>query len=127
MADSTATVTVNAYPDGFEVTNQKARLFGDGSDGKIAITAGSYPATGIPVSFSGLIAGINGDTIDAQIHGLAGYVYIYDRANKSIRIFETGAALSGPLEEVATTTPTAVTTDTISYVATLNRVGGSEG
>lgn len=127
MANSTVTVTVNAYPDGFEISQNKARLFGDGTDGKIAIGAGSYPVNGLPIDFSGLIAGINGDVVDARMSGVAGYIYIYDRTHGTIRIFQTGAALSGPLAEIATTTPAAVTTDAISYAATLNRVGGTEG
>lgn len=124
MANSTATPTVNNYPFGVDAEMQAIDLFGT-----IAIAAGSYPANGIPINFSGIKAGANGAPKGpARIESASsGFIYRHDIAHGTVRIFVTGTAANDPLNEVATTTPAAVVSDTITFQVTLNKVGGTEG
>ena len=120
MATSAVTITVADYPNGVEYGREKVRIWGT-----LAVGAGDYPATGIPVEFSGIVLNANGDVIDGRLDSpSSGFVYVYDRVNKSIRIYVTGTAANDPQNEVATTTPGGVVADTIQFSVTVNKVLG---
>lgn len=126
MANATATPTVNPYPNGLEITPQKARLWGTVAIGP---AGASYVANGLPIAFSGLKSGANGPVVTAFFYSAtSGYTYVYDPVHATIRIFQGGSAVSEPQAELAAAAlPAAVTSDTIYFEVVLNKVGGTEG
>lgn len=70
----------------------------------------TYPANGIPLTPGNLACP---NVIDAlMIEGAQGaaFSYQYDPVHQSVRIFQTGAALSGPLAELTGAATPAATT-----------------
>ena len=54
-----------------------------------------------------------------DIDGVAGFMYVYDYTNNTIRIFVTGAAALGAMTELVGGSPltAGISTDTIKYYA----------
>ena len=144
MANATATITVFPYPKGYDNTqrNQIVR-------GTIAISAGTYPTGGFPLSWSSIIGvqsvPIPGSTpsstggpkpFDMDVKstaytatnygtGPSGYVYVWDSVNGNLHIFvDYGSAAStssGPLVEMGGNVPGLVVNDTIQFTAVFYR------
>jgi hypothetical protein len=145
---STATLTINPYPRGFDNT-QRTQIV----RGTIAITTGLYPSGGYSVSWGSLTTGDGGVQaiplgsstptststpfpIDVDVKSVAyatspqgfgpsGYIYVWDNVNGNIHIFQstTGAASgnSGPLVEFAGAVPNTIVNDVILFRATFIR------
>jgi hypothetical protein len=116
MAVATVTPTVNNYPTGVDMGLNKGRIFGT-----IAISGagnGTYQTNGLPISFSGLVAGLSGSTVMAWFNSLAGLFYAYDPVHGTFRIY---SAFGTELGNGATVTTT-YTNDTIEFEATVNKV-----
>ncbi len=140
MANATATITVFPYPRGYDNTqrNQIVR-------GTIAISAGTYPLGGFPLSWTNII-GIQSIPIPASTpsstggpkpfdmdvkstaytstnygSGPSGYVYVWDSVNGNLHIFvDYGSAAStsaGPPVEMGGNVPGLVVNDTIQFTA----------
>lgn len=122
MANATTTVTLLAFPNGrrvFEAGGISLR-------GEVVVSAGNYPAHGIPVSF-----GVDGAMpSDAQkgfsfgvAYGQAGYVYTLDPQYQTLRVWVQGAAAGDALAELTASSavPAGVTGDTIWAAAEFNR------
>lgn len=118
MATSAVTVTVNPFPTGYDNTINTITI-----RGKLTIAAGDYPATGIPVAFNIKDASAVGNPIcPVKLESpSSGFVYRWDMVNTSIRIWLTGTAANDPLNEVSTTTPSGVVSDTIYFSAVFSR------
>jgi hypothetical protein len=151
MANSTATLTVRAYPHGIDNT-QRSQIV----RGTVAITTGFYPSGGyvvnwatlsqggsgqgvesIPVAFSGLSSSITTPfPVDVDIKSVAantspygkgpsGYIYVWDNVNGNIHIFQsaTNAASgnSGPLVEFGGAIPNTIVNDRITFTAVYQR------
>lgn len=90
--------------------------------GTLGVAAGDYPANGLPVSFAGFIQASSTPAPNSvTFSGLAGYVYVFDDVHQTIRAFQS-AGSAAPLVEVATTTPSGVVSDTISFQAKFPKV-----
>lgn len=116
---SVASAVLSAYPAG--IINQVGALQ---LNGTLSFTAGTYTAGGLPLSFAGLAAGINPNLGPASCQiasRSSGYQYVYDLTNKTVRIFEGGAAVSDPLAELGSgsTLPSGVTGDAPQFTATV--------
>ena len=122
MAASTATPTINAFPNGVDNTARRQII-----DGTVAISAspGTYVTNGLPISFvNEQLKVATAKPAAVSFSGLAGYVYVYDYAHATIRIFETGNATTGvPLQELANALamPAGVSGDTITFHAEFPR------
>lgn len=106
MATSKVTYTPLNFPNG-------KKMFMDGRChfGTIAIAAGDYPATGLPISLAGVLYGAPPNPYFGVIYSQSsGYVYFFDKVNQSIRIYQS-AGSAAPLAEIATTTPSGVVSD----------------
>jgi len=115
MSNSAATFTVNPFPNGVDDRARFRELFGT-----VAISAGSYPANGIPVTQIDSDPYGSNAPVWLEMQGVSGYVFIYDPTHVTIRIFES-AGSAAPLTEVSTTTPSGVVSDTIAFRCTLLR------
>lgn len=128
MAAATATLTVNAYPNGVDNTQRRSVIYG-----KCTLTVGGdYVTNGIPLNWGDLLSASGGQflgnwsTLDqpqpqwAEFRSagnaagttVPGYVYIYDTTNNTLRI------ASGTAELVNTDV---VTADEIVFRAEFNR------
>lgn len=111
MANAVASVTVTDF--WYDGKRQHAI-------GLISITNFNYITNGIPLVWTGQEFIKSATTpVHVQINGLGGFIYSYDYTNATIRIYITGAALSGALAEQINGTPltTGISTDTIKYHA----------
>ena len=117
MANATATITIFPYPRGFDNT-QRFQIV----RGTIAISAGTYPVGGIPLSW-GALTNTNGAVIesiplpsalgtntsifpvDVDIHstgyvsssagtGPSGFIYLWDSVQGNLHIFESSNGAS---------------------------------
>lgn len=143
MATSTATITVFPYPRGYDNTqrNQIVR-------GTIALSAGTYPAGGYSLTWSGII-GIQSIPIPASTPsststpkpfdmdvkstcnvttnfgtGPSGFIYVWDSVNGNLHVFETdgtASAASGPLVEFGGPLPGSMVNDVIQFTAVFYR------
>lgn len=123
MAVATATLTVNAYPNGVDNTQRRQQINGT----CVLLVAGTYPTLGIPVSFSGMKSGETGgafildNSTAAPISGSVAFfsmigpssantnqTYIYDYTHKTLRIFVGGTEVVSPAVPA---------TDTIGFTA----------
>lgn len=109
MAAATATLTVNAYPNGVDNTQRRQIL-----NGKCVLSAaGTYPANGVPVSWGAMVDGnaggpfIPASSTDVPIPGTPqfysqigaaadgkNYSYAYDATHGTLRIFLGGTELT---------------------------------
>jgi hypothetical protein len=113
MSTSVVTVALNRYPKADDLEINRVHL-----PGIITIAAGDYPANGIPISLAGIPTPPGTVAVKINLESpTSGFIYRYDRAHKTIRIFVQGAGEGDPLEEVATTTPAGVVSDTIDFEA----------
>lgn len=122
MALPTLTVAVNAFPAGREVTLDKSHVYGTITIG----AGGAYQTNGLPLAFSGVeffeSPGALAAPVWVELYSAAtGFVYRYDPAHGTIRIYEGGAAVSTPLAELANLA--SVTADTVQFAATFYREG----
>ena len=117
MADATATVTVNAFPTGVDQTARFSHLYGT-----IAIsTGGTYVTDGLPVTWDvaeNIYSGNSGNPFYADMWGLAGFLYVYDLTNNTIRIFQS-AGSAAAFAELAN--GASVTADTLAFHAVFQR------
>lgn len=116
---SVATAVLSAYPSG--VINLVGALQ---LNGTLSFSAGTYTAGGLPLAFATLAAGTNPNLgpANCEINSRSsGYQYVYDLTNKTVRIFEGGAAVSEPLAELTSgaSLPSGVTGDAPQFTATV--------
>ena len=121
MANATATASLNAFPNGRDLTLNHIHALGT-----ITVAAGDYPADGIPLSFGidGLIpADTSSFVIGRADSPSSGFIYRMDSVNQTLRIFTTGTASGDPLNELTSggAVPAGVTGDTIYFDAVFNR------
>lgn len=88
--------------------------------GLIGITNFNYVTSGLPVSWIGqefVKSAISPTWVNFS--GVAGFIYVYDYTNNTIRIFVTGSAALGALTELVggAALTAGVSTDTIKYHA----------
>ncbi len=111
MANSVATLTVTD----FWYDGKRQHVIG-----AITLTNFNYITNGIPLSWTGqeFVKSATSPT-HVDIDGLNGFMYSYDYTNNTLRIYKTGAALSGALlEEIGGAPLTAnISSDTIKYHA----------
>jgi hypothetical protein len=88
--------------------------------GTIALTNFNYITNGIVVPFTGqeFIKSATSPVV-VLISGIAGFIYVWDYVNLTIRIFQTGAGLSSALAEQVNGAPltAGISTDTIKFYA----------
>lgn len=114
-----ATAVLSPYPVGTVNLGGALQL-----NGTVSFAAGTYPAGGVPLAFHGLAAGLNPNVAPAScavVSPSSGYLYAYDLATQTVRIFEGGAAVSEPAAELATgaALPAGVTGDAPTFSAVL--------
>jgi hypothetical protein len=104
------------------ITNQDATQNSFDVTGTITVTSGSYPTNGIPVTWAAVqVSNPTPRKNSTRFSGLKGFVYVYDDTHGTLRIFQTGTAANDPLNEVSTTTPSNVVSDTISVFVKFDR------
>lgn len=146
MADSAATITINAYPAGSTVDRNTQTI-----RGTFTLSQGHYPEGGIPLNWNtiepiksipaaGSTPAATGNIfpIDVDVKstgfvrnnngvGPSGFVYIWDSVQGNLHIFESNNGVSnasGPLIEIgAAALPAAVFQDTIKFTAIFTREG----
>jgi hypothetical protein len=123
MATATVTVTVNAFPAGVDQTGRFGHLYGSAiGGGGIAIgTGGTYVTDGLPVTWDvpeNIYSGNSGNPIYVDMWGLAGFQYVYDSTNNTIRIFQS-AGSAAAFAEIAN--GASVTEDALSFHAVFQR------
>lgn len=144
MADTTATITINAYPNG-TTNDQRMQTI----RGVFVLSQGHYPEGGIPLNWNTVEAikaipapGLNPAStgnifpIDVDVHssgyvrnnngvGPSGFIYIWDSVQGNLHIFESNNGVSnasGPLIEIgAAALPASVFQDTIKFTAVFAR------
>ena len=85
MSLSTATFTLGAFPYGVDNTVKTIRF-----NGVTAIAAGTYPASGVPISAFSNPTGYMKSPFMAELESpVSGWIYKYDPTTQGIRIFET--------------------------------------
>lgn len=108
MASATATLTVNAYPNGVDNTQRRQAL-----SGLCALSVGgTYPANGVPVNWAALLDGNAGGAfiLDGPAVPVTGsvfffsqtarngantnYTYVYDYVHGTLAIFLGGTELA---------------------------------
>jgi hypothetical protein len=119
MALSTVTATIYAYPNGYDNTQRRAIV-----RGTLAISAspGTYPTGGFSLAtvfkiesiknVSGVPAGLFVYTVSGS-----GYIYVWNRANNKLQIFQSGGAATPQGELAAAATPAGVSGDVIEFEA----------
>lgn len=122
MADSKATPVSLAYPNGFEYT-QKTEVL----RGTITLTAGTYNAGGIPLSFSTLEP-LKTAALPFEVNVwsavpvpalLGTYLYNYNTNTKKLQIFAIGVVSGAALSELTPgALPAYVIADVIQFRAT---------
>jgi hypothetical protein len=127
MANATATLTVNAYPNGVDNTQRRQALSGL----CVLLLAGLYVANGIPINWAALLDGNGGSgafILDGPATVVTGsvfffsqtarngantnYTYVYDYVHGTLAIFLGGTELAGGA---------AISTDTIGFNVEFNR------
>lgn len=132
MATSTVTLTVGSWPTGQTHTVSPGWQLVQGT---AKVNAGDYATGGLPLTWVPL-TGADGKNFFpssgysslkptlAIVYGIAGYVYAYDFATNKLLILVQGAAAGDPLAELgATTMPSGVTGDTITFLAFFTEMG----
>lgn len=114
MSTATAVVTINSYPNGVDNTQRSEIVKGTLAIGASPLT---YVTNGLPITYANNEA-IKSLTLTANwgvIYGIAGYVYQYDPAHNTVRIYTTAETSGVPLVELTNTTaiPSGVSGDTI--------------
>jgi len=89
--------------------------------GTLAVGAGDYPSGGLTVNFANTEIKSSLPPITGFIGGIAGYIYNYiPGATKNIgklKILQAPAGHTAPLDEVTTSTPGGVVSDSIYFFA----------
>jgi hypothetical protein len=119
MAISTVTATIYAYPNGYDNTQRRAIV-----RGTLAISAspGTYPTGGFslaPVFKLEAIKNVSGVPAGLFIYSVSGsgYIYVWNRANNKLMVFQSGASATPQGELPAAATPAGVSGDTIEFEA----------
>ncbi len=111
MPNSAATITVTDF--WYDTKRQHVV-------GLVALSNFNYITNGIPLSWSGQeFVKSATSPIHVDLDGIAGFMYVYDYTNNTIRIFVTSASALGAMTELVNGAPltTGVSTDTIKYHA----------
>ena len=91
MSASTATFTLNSFPNGRDLHNNHLALLGT-----IAVSAGTYPANGIVLSFAGAAVYTGIAPFDGRVYSpTTGIPYQFDPLNQTLRIFTSRAPAPG--------------------------------
>lgn len=110
MANSTASVAVAAFPDGYDNTLSHQWYLGT-----ITVAAGTYPANGIPLTFNTAdFLTSNTPTFGEILSASSGYTYRFDPTNQTLRVFPQGLTASGAAATTAVTAATSATAATIT-------------
>lgn len=123
MANATATITLNNFPDDKDLTFNHITVLGTCA---ISASPGTYPTGGLPISFAGAPVGIDKPSW-VEFMSVAGgtFEYGWNKANGTIQIFADagGVAQAAPLVELTggTAIPAAVSGDTILVKAQFRR------
>lgn len=128
VVPSTATITINAYPAGYDNTQRNEIV-----RGTISVTSGAYPSGGYALTWNqdGIKSlGPGGSPplypfpIDVTFKSIAsppsGYNYLWDGTTGALRVYNLG--VSPPVfAEISGTVPAAVSGDTIAFTAYFSR------
>src|SRR5437773_7919093 len=91
MSAATATFTLNSFPNGRDLHNNHLALLGT-----IAVSAGTYPANGIALSFAGAAVYTGIAPFDGTVYSpTTGIPYQFDPLNQTLRIFTSRAPAPG--------------------------------
>lgn len=120
MANSVATFTPNAFPQGKIATQNAFLLFGT-----IAFSAGNYVTNGVPlanIASRDIAIGAGVLPFYGSIDGVSGFQYTFDSVHQTVRIYEQNAT-TGALVEIGNgiAVPAGVTGDVISALMVVNR------
>lgn len=121
MANATSTFTINNFPKGKLIYQNKIGLLGT-----VAISTGAYPANGVPISFQGKgvyegVPPFYGDMYSPS----TGIPYQFDPVNQSVRIF---GVFPPPLPVTTSAFSASAnwgTSPTLALSATSNQAAGS--
>lgn len=115
MSTAAATPTINAYPTGRSFDGLHYHFYGT-----IAVGASpaAYVTNGLPLSFLGSEYTTNQNPFTGTIWSASsGYVYAFDPAHQTLRIFSAAETSGAPLVELGngTAIPSGVSGDTIYF------------
>lgn len=124
MAASVATLTVNNFPDGKDLTYDHLHLYGT-----VALSAGLYGVYGVPLNWNILgNYGLVPSWAEFRTFGSppGKYVYVWDKSNDTLRILcaqNTAATGTAPFSELSNgePIPDAVVNDVIAFHAVVRR------
>lgn len=105
MPASTVAVVPNNFPDKQDLTFNHFHLYGT-----ITISPGTYPAGGIPITWSGIADGFNASSVSwAEFQSVGSppgaYDYMWDKQSSTVRILtspSTANTGTSPFSEYAT-------------------------
>lgn len=124
MANATATISVNAFPNGKDNSMDHMQVYGT-----VAISASpaTYPTGGLALAWTDptIPTPFNPFYVEFQSQSASGYVYRWNASSGNFQIMADagGAAGAAPLEELpnATAIPAGVSGDTIAFHAVFQR------
>ncbi len=127
MADSTVTIKVNDFPTGKSMLQTNEEYYGT-----FTVVAGNYVANGLPLVWTSMTGVTSGNKVlpistatkpfYANVVGIGGYIYAFDAAHNTLRVFVTGTSPSALGELVAgAAVPATVVSDTISFRAIFSK------
>jgi len=121
MSASTATLTYFNFPEGKNLSLNHPELFGT-----VAVSSGTYPANGIPLSFvgHGVYEG-KPPYFGAAYSPTTGIPYRFDPVNQTLRIFGYAPTIPGILTTAFTPSANFGTTPPVSFLVNSNQAAFS--